>query len=98
VVGLLDWMILTTLDYTACFQRTGIPYVLIQSVPLDDMQVLAGQVEERTTWLHDRRQKKVIIRCEGLNRIVDEDACLIGCGRPSTIPICMIIRSHGAPS
>ena len=41
------------------FRVTGITDLLTQSVPLDDVQYLAGHSSPRTTKLYDRRQKKV---------------------------------------
>ncbi len=41
------------------FRVTGITDLLTQSVPLDDVQYLAGHSSPRTTKLYDRQQKKV---------------------------------------
>jgi integrase/recombinase XerD len=41
------------------FRVTAITDLLIQGVPLEDVQYLAGHAEPRTTGLYDRRQKKV---------------------------------------
>jgi integrase/recombinase XerD len=41
------------------FRVTAITDLLMQGVPLEDVQYLAGHAEPRTTGLYDRRQKKV---------------------------------------
>jgi integrase/recombinase XerD len=33
--------------------------VLEQDVPLEDVQYLAGHADPRTTWIYDRRRRKV---------------------------------------